>query len=151
MPRLMLWVQEVGGAGLLSQDVVSLATIANAGTINTADNGTPLRQYLICCRLEVSMGENRRDKACMSPNMAPRALAPGQRLNIKTNIKKRLSHVWGIPMSKIRRSRDRLIFNMGIPILVRRHLFIETAPWCAHTSLIRLPEQTYDFFWQGPL
>ena len=26
------------------------------------------------------------------------------------------------------RSRDRLIFNMGIPILVRRHLYIETAP-----------------------
>ena len=24
---------------------------------------------------------------------------------------------------------DRLIFNMGIPILVRRYLYIETAPW----------------------
>ena len=34
----------------------------------------------------------------------------------------------GIPMLKIIRSRDRLIFNMGIPILVRRHLYIETAP-----------------------
>ena len=34
----------------------------------------------------------------------------------------------GIPMLKIRRSRDRLIFNMGIPILVRQHLYIETAP-----------------------
>ena len=33
-----------------------------------------------------------------------------------------------IPMLKIRRSRDRLIFNMGIPILVRQHLYIETAP-----------------------
>ena len=32
------------------------------------------------------------------------------------------------PMLKIRRSRDRLIFNMGIPILVRRHLYIETPP-----------------------
>ena len=31
-------------------------------------------------------------------------------------------------MLKIRRSRDRLIFNMGIPILVRRHLNIETVP-----------------------
>ena len=31
-------------------------------------------------------------------------------------------------MLKIRRSWDRLIFNMGIPILVR-HLYIETAPW----------------------
>ena len=32
-------------------------------------------------------------------------------------------------MLKIRRSWVRLIFNMGIPILVRRHLYIETAPW----------------------
>ena len=33
---------------------------------------------------------------------------------------------------KIRRSWDRIIFNMGIPILVRWHLYIETAPrsWC---------------------
>ena len=31
-----------------------------------------------------------------------------------------------IPMLKIRRSCDRLIFNMGIPILVRRHLYTET-------------------------
>ena len=29
---------------------------------------------------------------------------------------------YAIPMLKIRRSWDRLIFNMGIPILVRRHL-----------------------------
>ena len=34
----------------------------------------------------------------------------------------------GIPMLKIRRSRHRLIFDMGIPILVRRHLYIETVP-----------------------
>ena len=33
-----------------------------------------------------------------------------------------------IPMLKIRRSWDRLIFNMGIPILVRRYLYIETGP-----------------------
>ena len=33
----------------------------------------------------------------------------------------------GISMLKIRRSRDRLIFLMEIPILVRRHLYIETA------------------------
>ena len=31
-------------------------------------------------------------------------------------------------MLKIRRSRDRLIFNMLIPILARRRLYIETAP-----------------------
>ena len=35
----------------------------------------------------------------------------------------------GIPMLKIRRSRDRLIFNTGIPLRVRRYLYIETAPW----------------------
>ena len=40
----------------------------------------------------------------------------------------------GIPMLKIRRW-DRLIFNMGIPILVRRHLFIETDP----SALFRYP------------
>ena len=34
----------------------------------------------------------------------------------------------GIPMLKIRRSRDRLIFNIGIPIPVKKHLYIETAP-----------------------
>ena len=33
-------------------------------------------------------------------------------------------------MLKIRRSRDRLIFTMGIPILVRQHLYIEMAPSC---------------------
>ena len=33
----------------------------------------------------------------------------------------------GIPMLKIRRSHDRLIFNMGIPILVKQYLYIETA------------------------
>ena len=37
----------------------------------------------------------------------------------------------GISMLKIRRSRDRLIFNMGIPILMRWHLYIETAPCTA--------------------
>ena len=34
----------------------------------------------------------------------------------------------GIPMLKIRRSQDHLIFNMGMPILVRQHLYIEMAP-----------------------
>ena len=36
--------------------------------------------------------------------------------------------MYGIPMLKIGRSRDRFIFNMGIHILVRRHLYIETPP-----------------------
>ena len=34
----------------------------------------------------------------------------------------------GIPMLKMRRSRDGLIFNMGIPILVRRHIHMKTVP-----------------------
>ena len=36
----------------------------------------------------------------------------------------------GIPRLRIRRSRDRLIFNIGILVLITRHLYIETAPWC---------------------
>ena len=48
----------------------------------------------------------------------------GFRLNIRTVFPR-----YGIPMLKIRRSWDRLFFNMGIPILVRRHLYIEMAPW----------------------
>ena len=35
----------------------------------------------------------------------------------------------GIPMLKIRRLWDRLLFNMGIPMLVRQYLCIETATW----------------------
>ena len=48
----------------------------------------------------------------------------------------------GIPMLKIRRSWDRLIFNMRIPILVRRHLYIETAWMHAilDISILRQPE-----------
>ena len=41
----------------------------------------------------------------------------------------------GIPMLKIRRSQDRLIFNIGIPILVR-HLYIETPPRWSWQCLI---------------
>ena len=37
----------------------------------------------------------------------------------------------GIPMLKIRRSRDRLIFNMGIPILVRLYIY--------HIYILRRP------------
>ena len=50
---------------------------------------------------------------------------PGSRLNIKT-----VFPGYGIPKFKIRRSQDRLIFKMGINILVSRHLYIETAPRC---------------------
>ena len=45
------------------------------------------------------------------------------------NIKKTSFPSMEIPMIKIRRPWDRLIFNMGIHILVWRHLYIETAPW----------------------
>ena len=48
---------------------------------------------------------------------------PGPSLNIKT-----IFPGMGIPMLKIRRSRDRLIFNMVIPTPVRWHLYIEMAP-----------------------
>ena len=48
---------------------------------------------------------------------------PGSHLNIKT-----VFPMYGIPMLKIRRSRDRLIFNMRTPILVRQYLYIETSP-----------------------
>ena len=39
-----------------------------------------------------------------------------------------VSLMYEIPVLKIKRSRDHLMFNMGIPILVRRHLYIETPP-----------------------
>ena len=38
-------------------------------------------------------------------------------------------YIKGIPMLKIRWSRERLIFNMRIPILVRWHLYTEMTPW----------------------
>ena len=36
----------------------------------------------------------------------------------------------GISAVKLRRSWDRLIFIMGIPILVNQRCYIETTPWC---------------------
>ena len=42
----------------------------------------------------------------------------------------------GIPILKIRRSRDRLIFNMRILILVRRHVYIETPSRVPHRSSV---------------
>ena len=46
---------------------------------------------------------------------------------------------YGIPVLKIRRSWDRLIFNMGIPILVRRYLYIESGPSCLWIPVEGLP------------
>ena len=58
--------------------------------------------------------------------------APGLCLNIKM-----VFPGMGIPMLKIRQSWD-LIFNMEILILVRRHLYIETAPWilASHINVV---------------
>ena len=44
------------------------------------------------------------------------------------SIKKTVFPDMGIPMLKIRQSRDHFIFNMGIPMLVRWHFYTETAP-----------------------
>ena len=49
---------------------------------------------------------------------------PGPRFNIATIF----PGVW-IPVIKIRWSWDCLIFMIGTPTLVRRHVYIETAPW----------------------
>ena len=57
---------------------------------------------------------------------------PGPRLNIKT-----VFPGMGIPMLKIRRSWDRLIFNMGMPIPVRRYLDIETHSPPEHKNIIQ--------------
>ena len=59
----------------------------------------------------------------VNPHLRQSAGRPGPSLNIKIVFSR-----YGIPMLKIRRSRDRLIFNMGIHILIRPHLYIETAP-----------------------
>ena len=48
----------------------------------------------------------------------------GSRLNIKIVFTGMV-----IPKLKIKWSWDRLIYNMGIPILLRRHLYIATTPW----------------------
>ena len=58
----------------------------------------------------------------------------------------------GIPMLKIRRSQDRLIFNMGIPILARQHLYIEMARWASfqyQNYLSREGSNIHEFF-SGP-
>ena len=51
------------------------------------------------------------------------------------NIKNVFSPGMGIPMLKIKRAGDCLI-NMGIPILVRRYLYIDTAPRWHHYGMV---------------
>ena len=52
--------------------------------------------------------------------ITPSSQEPGPYFNINTVLPG-----MGIPMLKIRQSQDHFIFNMGIPILVRQHLYIE--------------------------
>ena len=64
---------------------------------------------------------------------------PGSRLNTKTVFPPGSFPCMGIPILKIKRSRDRLILNMWIPILlIWQHLYIETAPrpFVKQTSVI---------------
>ena len=61
--------------------------------------------------------------------LASRFRTYGSRLNIKI-----VFPMYGIPIFKMRRSGGHLIYKMGIPILVRRHLYIKTAPWCLPQS-----------------
>ena len=63
------------------------------------------------------------------------ALWPESRVHIKTVFSGMV-----IPVLKMRRSWESRIFNMGIPILGRRRLYIETAP--------RLLD-FYVWYWQG--
>ena len=56
---------------------------------------------------------------------------PGPHLNVNT-----VFSCMGIPTQKIRRSRDHLIFNMGIPALVRRHLYTDTVPSWLYLSIL---------------
>ena len=55
-------------------------------------------------------------------------MRPGPRFNIKISYHLILL-VWATPMLKERRLVRRLSVNMGLPILVRRYLYIETGPW----------------------
>ena len=72
------------------------------------------------------------------PNVRPMnpaiwvAIWPGPRRNIKT-----VFAGVGISIIKIRRLWDRLIFKIGIPILLIRYLYIETDPWTALSSFAR--------------
>ena len=46
---------------------------------------------------------------------------------------------YGIVILKVRRSRDGLILNMGIPILVKRYLYMETCWRYAGTVSVLVP------------
>ena len=77
----------------------------------------------------------------MVANLAA-VLAILQQLQHRLNIK-RVFPRYGDNMLKIRRSRDRLIFNMGIRILVRQHFYIETGSSDLFDSVMVLIIPTY--------
>ena len=65
----------------------------------------------------------------------------GARLNIKyclTTI--------GIPMLKMRRSHDRLVFNMGIPIPRKDGLYIETGPGALKKMHLKISSAKWRIF-----
>ena len=63
---------------------------------------------------------------CVCVCYTPLPEIPGHRLNVKT-VFPRYGDSF-VKDKKIRRSREGHIFNMDIPILVRRYLYIETPP-----------------------
>ena len=66
------------------------------------------------------------------PSWSVNTCIPGPYLNINTVVPG-----MGCSMLKIKRSWDRLIFNMGIPLLARRYLYIETDPWLIKYSAMQ--------------
>ena len=68
-------------------------------------------------------------------------LHPGARFQYKGRFSK-----YEISVLKIRRSRDRLICNMGIHILVRRHLYTGTTPWSCASPQAKVNCYKYEFF-----
>ena len=62
--------------------------------------------------------------AMAADGLTTQGAALGPPLNTKTDFA-----CMGIPVLNVRQSWDHLIFNMRIPILVRRHLYTETPPW----------------------
>ena len=72
-------------------------------------------QYKDVCisKIGIAIIKMRHNKTIRAPSQYIKTVFPGM----------------GISKLKIRLLWDHLIFNMGIPILVRRYFYIETAPW----------------------
>ena len=65
--------------------------------------------------------------------------SPGVHLNIDT-----IFPGVGISIMKIRQSWDHLIFIMGTSLLLRRHLYIKTAPWWPFMGLLHVDDLMQD-------